>query len=337
MEAHSTQESVRGRLHLEQRPDILILDDIETNKTKDSEAYTKQVHQHITEAMGGMSPDGVMLYLGNYITEYGNIQWLIDRAKTDDKLIIRNVPVVIDGKPAWPGKYAMTDQEAVAEGKVSIEDKQRQLGHLVFSYEMMNQPIDETIAEFKREWVKYTLPSMLDHMQTNCYITIDSAVSEKESADYTGITINKISRENIWYVKTYRMKMNSKDLIDHIFYLHDTYKPIEIGIEKTTFTLAIKPFFEDEMRKRNKFIRITELEHKQTNKETRIRGLIPRLQSGSIIFLEKSLTFLDEMRTFPNGQHDDELDSLAYQLQVARAPFDSSAVPKPKPFNRFGV
>lgn len=43
IEAHSTQESVRGRLHLNQRPDALIADDIETNKTKESKAYTKQV------------------------------------------------------------------------------------------------------------------------------------------------------------------------------------------------------------------------------------------------------------------------------------------------------
>ena len=34
VEAHSTQESVRGRIHLNQRPDALILDDIENNKTK---------------------------------------------------------------------------------------------------------------------------------------------------------------------------------------------------------------------------------------------------------------------------------------------------------------
>ncbi len=30
---------------------------------------------------------------------------------------------------------------------------------------------------------------------------------------------------------------------------------------------------------------------------------------------------LDEMRTFPNGQHDDVIDSLAMQLHNARAPF----------------
>ena len=309
IEASTTQIDVRGRKHLKYRPDFRWVDDFETHDTKDSEAVTTDIRNNITSAMGGMEGNACQLYTANYLTEYGNVQWLIDRAKEDPKIRIRNIPVIQDGKPTWPSKYALTDQEAVAENKISLEDRERQLGHLVFSYEMMNQPIDETVAEFKREWVKYTLPAMLDHIQTNCYVTIDSAVSEKESADFTGVCINKISKDNIWYMKSYRLKMNSKDLIDHIFYLHDTYKPIEIGIEKTTFTLAIKPFFEDEMRKRNKFIRITELEHKQTNKETRIRGLIPRLQSGSIVFLEKSLTLLDEMRTFPNGQHDDELDA----------------------------
>ena len=137
VEAHSTQESVRGRLHLNQRPDALILDDIETNKTKDSQAYTKQVADHISEAMAGLSTDGFMLYLGNYITEYGNVNHIFQRAKNDNGIRVRNIPILIDNKPVWEAKYVLTDEEALKTGKVSIEDKQRQLGSLVFSYEMM--------------------------------------------------------------------------------------------------------------------------------------------------------------------------------------------------------
>jgi hypothetical protein len=44
-EAHSTSESVRGRLHKDQRPDFVLLDDFETNKTKDSKAYIDQVQK----------------------------------------------------------------------------------------------------------------------------------------------------------------------------------------------------------------------------------------------------------------------------------------------------
>jgi len=315
VEAHSTQESVRGRIHLDQRPDMLIADDIETNKTKDSEAYTKQVRDHISEALAGMSPDGNILYLGNYITEHGNIQFLLDRAKTDHKLRIRNVPVLDkDNNPAWKAKYALTDEEAERTGKVSIEDKKRQLGSLVFSYEMMNQPIDEMMAEFKKEYVQLEVENTVKQLETTCYITIDSAVSEKESADFTGVTINRISSQNKWYVKTYRLKCNSKELIDHIFFLHKEYNPNFIGLEETTFTMAIQPFIEDEMRKRSKFFSITPVKHQGTKKETRIRGLIPRWESKSIFLVGDNLELLDEMRVFPNGQHDDVLDSLSMQL-----------------------
>lgn len=320
VEAHSTQESVRGRIHLNQRPDALICDDIETNKTKDSPAYTKAVRDHITEALAGIAPEGFILYLGNYITESGNIQWLMERAKTDHKLRIRNIPIIIDGKPAWEGKYALTDAEAQATGKVSIEDKQRQLGSQVFSYEMMNQPIDDSIAEFKKEYMQTADLSELQHMTFNTFITIDTAVSEKTSANFTGITINRVSRENKWYVTAYKLKVNPKDLIEHLFYLWDTYNPITIGIEKTVYLLAIKPFLDDEMRKRNKFIHITELDHKQTAKETRIRGLIPRWESKSIFFVGNCDDLAQEMRVFPRGQHDDVLDSLGYQEQIAYEP-----------------
>lgn len=322
VEAHSTQESVRGRLHLNQRPDCLILDDIETNKTKDSKAYTKQVQDHITEAMAGMSPNGFMLYLGNYITEYGNINYLFERAKQDTGIRVRNIPVILDsGMPAWSSKYALTDVEAKETGKVSIEDKQRQLGSLVFSYEMMNKPIDEMLAEFKKEYAQLATEDDITKLETNCYITIDPAVSEKESADYTGVTVNRISTQNKWYIKTYRLKINTKDLIDHLFYLKKTYNPAFIGMEKTTFTMAIQPFMDEEMRKRNISFSVTPLDHKSINKETRIRGLIPRWENKSIFLVGDNFELLEEMRTFPNGQHDDVLDSLAYQLPHAHAPF----------------
>ncbi|MCF7843868.1 hypothetical protein K9M47_03145 [Candidatus Gracilibacteria bacterium] len=322
VEAHSTQESVRGRLHLNQRPDCLILDDIETNKTKDSEAYTKQVREHITEAMAGLAPNGFLLYLGNYITEYGNINFLIDRAKTDKGIRVRNIPVILEnGKPAWESKYALTDEEANKTGKVSIEDKQRQLGSLVFSYEMMNKPIDEMSAEFKREYAQPITEHEVSQKETNCYITIDSAVSEKESADFTGVTINRVDRGNKWYIKTYKLKVNSKDLIDHLFFVYKTYSPQFIGIEETTFTMAIQPFLEDEMRKRNIFISITPVKHRGIQKELRIRGLIPRWESKSIFLVGDNFDLLDEMRVFPNGQHDDVIDSLSMQLHHAKPPY----------------
>lgn len=186
---------------------------------------------------------------------------------------------------------------------------------------MMNKPIDELSAEFKREHAQPITEHELSQKETNCYITIDSAVSEKESADFTGVTINKVTRDNKWYVKTYKLKINSKELIDHLFFLHKTYTPKFIGLEETTFTMAIQPFIQDEMRKRQVFFSITPVKHKGLQKELRIRGLIPRWESKSIFLVGDNFELLDEMRTFPNGQHDDVIDSLSMQLHIAKPPY----------------
>ncbi len=186
---------------------------------------------------------------------------------------------------------------------------------------MMNKPIDEMTAEFKKEFAQFQTELYLKDINTSCYITIDSAVSEKESADFTGVTINRVSSENKWYINTYRLKYNSKDLIDHLFYLQKTYKPVFLGLEETTFTMAIYPFLQEEMRKRQVFFSITPVKHKGIQKELRIRGVIPRWESKSIFLVGDNPELLDEMRTFPNGQHDDVLDSLSMQLSFARPPF----------------
>lgn len=321
VEAHSTQESVRGRLHLNKRPDFLLVDDFENNKTKTSQAYTKQIRDHITEAMGGLGERGVILYLGNYITEHGNVQWIMDRSKKSNKIRVRNTPIVIDGKPAWPSKYCLTDAESKESGKKSIEGMMRQFGSYVFSYEFMNTPIDDSMAEFKKDYIQHVEMEFVRNKETSCTITIDPAISEKASADYTGITINFVDKENKWYIKSYRMKFNSKDLIDHLFYLFETYKPIFLGLEEVAFTMAIQPFLEDEMRKRQKFFVVTPIKHRGVNKAERIRGVIPRWESRSIFLIGDNSEVLDEMRTFPHGQHDDVIDSLSMQLHNAKAPF----------------
>ncbi len=325
VEAHTTQESMRGRLHLNQRPDCLIIDDFENNKTRDSQAYTRQVEKHISEALGGMARNGFVLYLGNYITEYGNVQALMDRAKRDKGLRVRNVPVMdADGMPTWGAKYALTTAEAKATGKVSIEDKIAQLGSQVFSYEMMNQPIDESLAEFKKENIKRATEKDLEPLDCLTFISIDPAASKKNEADFTGIVINRVSSENKWYIRAYQQKMNSAELIDHLFYLWNEYKPETISIEETVYMLAVKPFLDEEMRRRNVFFSIVPLKHGGTKKETRIRGLIPRYESKSIFHIGDCDDLERQMTTFPRGLHDDILDALAYQEQIAYKPNGSA-------------
>ncbi len=164
VEAHSTQESVRGRLHGNQRPDFFLLDDVETAKTVDSVPVTQKIIAHIDEMKTGLAVNGSILYLGNYIIENGTVAYIM-RSVEGSGGHVRFVPVVDkQGNIAWPGKYVLTDAEAFAinqelpreKHKVSLESKKRELnagGKRVYEVEMLNDPIAAGSTFFDRRTI----------------------------------------------------------------------------------------------------------------------------------------------------------------------------------------
>jgi phage terminase large subunit-like protein len=186
---------------------------------------------------------------------------------------------------------------------------------------MLNTPITEEEREFKIPWIKHREVIEIDNLLHRRFLTIDTAISKAVSADFTGIIDNCVDKDNFWNLRAYKFKIDPKELIDLLFNWHEKNNYEKIGIEKTIYLQAIKPFLDDEMRKRNKFLPIVELLHNQIQKETRIRGLIPRYESGSIFHIKGECKPLeDELYVFPKGLHDDVLDALAYQHQIAEAP-----------------
>ena len=329
VEAHSTQESVRGRIHGHQRPDFLLIDDFETNKTKDSKAYTEQVISHISEFQAGLDSNAVVLYLGNYITEHGSVASIMERAKGDHRLRVRNIPAIdpVSGKPTWGAKYALTDIEATATGKVSLEDKRRMLGSQAFKAEMLNQPIDEESQEFFKKWFKYKTRAEVDALDTRKFATIDTAFSKAADSDNTGVTKNYVTENNDWHISARKYRINPKGLIDIIFILHEEGFE-KIGIEETAYSQAIEPFFQDECTKRNKFPYVVPMKHGGIQKETRIRGLIPRYEQGKVWHITGECDDLEgELLRFPRSLHDDVCDSEAYQLKIAEPPYPKSEEP----------
>jgi phage terminase large subunit-like protein len=77
------------------------------------------------------------------------------------------------------------------------------------------------------------------------------------------------------------------------------------------------------MRFRDSWLPIVELKPDTRTKKERIRGLQPRFEYGTI-YLEKNThetgKFVDQYLRFPKASHDDMLDFLAYQLDVAYQP-----------------
>jgi hypothetical protein len=213
------------------------------------------------------------------------------------------------GEALWPEKFPLE----------KLQKTENTLGPYEFSALYQAHPITSANQEFKETWFKYRTWAQVEGLDTRKFATIDPGGKGLEN-DNTGIIRNYVDKENKWNIKAMGVHFDSKELIDYIFRLHDEGFE-KIGIEETVYLKAVAPFLDDEKRKRDKFPNTIPLKQPTVQKEIRIRGLIPRYASGSIIHIEGECKDLeDELKVFPKAAHDDVGDALAMQNEVAEAP-----------------
>ncbi len=178
VEAHSTQESTRGRVYKNFRPDLYLMDDIENDKTIKSFPTMASIQRHVDELISGLAPGACVLWLGNLIFEDGVVAALMERLRKNPlRAVVRNIPVMDQrGVIAWPDKYVKTDAERdelnktvenPRRRKVSLESKRRQLTDPVFEKEMMNNPGKAGDYVFDREKVKRAMLTAYTPIKTN--------------------------------------------------------------------------------------------------------------------------------------------------------------------------
>lgn len=124
------------------RPDFIIFDDIETRDSLRSAVKTRAIWDRMQEAIDGLAPNGITLYLANYISERGNVHRLVERVK--HKMII---PIVDkDENPTWEVRYS---KEQISIIKAKADD---------FEGEYLCQPSAGKDVLFSREEIDKQIP-----------------------------------------------------------------------------------------------------------------------------------------------------------------------------------
>jgi predicted phage terminase large subunit-like protein len=210
-------------------------------------------------------------------------------------------------------------------GWSALEQQKRAQGSAHFSAQYMLNPVPEDTQVFRPPFKSYEETDVRG-LELKKFITIDPAISEEKSADYSAMVCVGVDKNNDWYIlDIYRDRVQPKRLIDQIFYWNEKWKPVSVGIETVAFQKALQYFLYDEMKRRNKVIPLVELKNNDRSKDERIMGLQPRYEMGSIFHPQVTTIPLvndleDELRRFPKNAHDDLVDALASQLELAFPP-----------------
>lgn len=300
---------------------IIIADDLVSRVNIGTKEQMDKVKQYWKDLQSLLEPGGIIIDIGTRWSMDDLHGWLLSNSSYD-RIVIGCYDE--KGEPVFPEKFS----------KEALEAKEKEIGNYDFSCLWKNDPVDDSVAAFKRSFFenRYT-DDNLAGKTLNTFITIDNAPSTKEGTDYIGIIVNSVDLENNWYLRqVIRFKGDTPALIQKIFELYLYWKPNEIGIEQKAFQDLIYPFFKQEMERRNIYLIINELKDKGVRKEDRIRGrLQPRFENKKI-FLKKepqdnTADLIDELVRFPRGQYDDLADALQYQEDISYKPNKSVEEP----------
>lgn len=303
--------------------DLLLIDDpVKDRAEAESEIVQKAVWDwYRSTARTRINPGGVQVLIQTRWTENDLAGRLLE--DQGEQWTVLSFPAIAEedeefrkeGEPLWP--------ELVVNGEVygysleALQAIEKDVGPYDWSALFQQKPINAAAQEFKKEWYRNITQEEVSRMNTTNLLTVDTAMSKKSSADYTGFSDVAIDKDNFWYVKAWRQRLNPYELCEMLFALYIRRRYAKIGIEKTSYLEGLKPYLDAEQRKRGIFLPIVELTHGGIAKETRIRGLIPRYSSGSVFHIVGECVSLElEQATFPKGKHDDTLDSEAYVLQL---------------------
>ena len=153
------------------------------------------------------------------------------------------------------------------------------------------------------------------------YAAWDLAIGQKQLNDYSVGGCIAIDRdEDLWIKDVIRGRWDSLELCKRILDLHVKYRPERTGIEKGMIEMTIKPFLDKEKARRGVWdFAYTELKTGRSDKIARARAIQGMHQARKIhIPYNAPWTddFVQELKRFPNGVHDDQADMFAWIGQM---------------------
>ena len=205
----------------------------------------------------------------------------------------------------WPEKLPKDKLEEIRQGYINQGNPDG------YSQEYLNKPIDAENAYFHRDdFIHSHTPEYLEY-----YAAIDFAITKKTKSDYTVIAIAGIDQEGLLHIVDIRRgRWDGFEIIENMFWVQQKYQPNLFIAEKGQIKHTLDAFLNAEMVKRGEYINLHAVTPK-VDKEQRAKPLQARMRAGGVRFNKDKEWYgplVEEMLVFPRGQHDDQVDALAY-------------------------
>lgn len=330
VKGYGAKTGVRGSKSMGKRPQLAVLDDLVSDEDARSPTVISNIEDTVYKAVDyALHPTKRKIIWSG--TPF-NMRDPLYKAVESGAWAVNVYPVCEkfpcdrkDFKGSWPDRfnydYVLAQYtKAVKSGKVDTFNQELMLR--IMSDE------DRLILDTDIQW--YSVPALKNILsQFNFYITTDFATSEKESADFSVISVWGVnSGGRIFWVDGIIKRQSMDKNLDDLFTLVQKYKPQSVGIEVSGQQGGFIPWIQKEMIQRNIFFTLASSNNSNaagikptTNKLERFNVVQPWFKQQLFYFpIElkndpRMLEIITELElASPNGfksAHDDFIDTVS--------------------------
>lgn len=303
--ARSKGQQMRGLRHLEHRPDLIILDDIESiDDVRQKEQRDKTEEWLLSDVMPSMNLDvGKMILIGNLL-HMDSIMRRMEKKCIEEGLgTVQKYPLLNkDGKCVWPEKF--TDEQI---------DKTRRWKNRYFLREFLLKIIPDE-GQIIRKVAHYTELPKLKAIS----IGTDFAISKKETADYSSVNALGEGIDGKYYnLKNIAGRWDFNETLNNVYHVYEAYRdahqdiPILLGMEDVMYQRAAIEEFT------RRYSVTPEAIKRTTDKRARLQTIEPYFASGQVLFREDGDEDLEnEIINFGVEEHDDRMDAFEVSLSL---------------------
>ena len=293
--------------------DLLIIDDPHSEQDALSPTALESAYEWYTSGpRQRLQPGGkIVLVMTRWSTKDLTAKLVSNQKEPkSDQWHVVEFPAIMDHGPVWPEYWNLEELEKV---KASLP-----VGK--WNAQWMQQPTSEEGAILKREWWnvydKEEIPPLHHVIQS-----YDTAFLKKETADYSAITTwgifypNEDSPANLILLDAIKGRYEFPELRRLALQQYEYWKPESVIIEAKASGLPLTY----ELRQMNIPV-INFTPSKGNDKHARVNAVAPLFESGMIWAPDQKFAeeVVEECAAFPNGDHDDLVDSTTQAIMRFR-------------------
>lgn len=350
VESSSISKQLRGKRNGSFRPDLVVLDDLESSKnTNTPELREKNLHWFNSVVMPiGDPAKTAFVYMGTAVHQSGLLFEVMRRSDFQSKLFsaIISPPARADlwemfqdilkdrenenRKETALAFYDM-NKEPMDEGVevlwesrlpyVKLMLEKANMTSKSFASEFLNNPIDEESQIFNMNRMTFWDYGDLDELNLEVFGAWDIAMGKNNRSDYNAVVlIGRERRTGILYIlHVWREKCPAHIAMKKALELIKEYQPRVFAVETVQAQFDLYRQLREAMTLDKVYF--TTLKPVTTNrshgkKETRIEQMEPLFENGIVRPHASQRSLIEELEMFPFGDNDDMIDALQMAVSL---------------------